>query len=85
MKINGVTHFLWRAVDPEAEVLKSFVTKSRDRKESLKLLKKSMKWRGRQEPMVTDRPRSCGAALKGLDRGDDRERVRWLHSRAENS
>ena len=32
VKINGVTHYLWRAVVHEGEVLKSLVTKTRDRK-----------------------------------------------------
>ena len=30
-KINGVQHYLWRAVDHEGEVLESFVTKNRDK------------------------------------------------------
>jgi putative transposase len=32
VNINDETHYLWRAVDHEAEVLESFVTKRRDRK-----------------------------------------------------
>lgn len=31
VKINGETHYLWRTVDHEGEVLESFVTKRRDR------------------------------------------------------
>ena len=58
VKINGVTHYLWRAVDHEGEVLESIVTKSRDRKAALKFLKKSMKRHGRPETIVTDR--LCG-------------------------
>jgi putative transposase len=85
VKINGVTHYLWRAVDHEGEVLESVVTKTRDRKAALKLLKKSMKWHGRPENIVTDRLRSYGAALKQLGRGDDREMGRWMNNRAENS
>jgi putative transposase len=84
-KINGVTHYLWRAVNHEGEVLESVVTKARDRKAALKLLKKSMKRHGRPENIVTDRLRSYGAALKDLGRGDDREMGRWLNNRAENS
>jgi putative transposase len=84
-KINGVTHYLWRAVDHEGEVLESFVTKTRDRKAALKLLKKSMKRHGRPEHIVTDRLGSYGAALKDLGRGDDREMGRWMNNRAENS
>ena len=72
VKINGVTHYLWRAIDHEGEVLESVVTKMRDRKAALKLLKKSMKRHGRPKNIVTDRLRSYGAALKDLGRGDDR-------------
>jgi putative transposase len=31
VKINGVQHYLWRAVDHEGEVLESYVTKTRDK------------------------------------------------------
>ena len=58
VKINGVTHYLWRAVDHEGEVLESFVTKSRDRKAVLSFLKKAMRRHGRPEVIVTDRLRS---------------------------
>jgi putative transposase len=85
VKINGVTHYLWRAVDHEGEVLESIVTKTRDRKAALKFIKKLMKRHGRPETIVTDRLRSYGAALKDLGRGDDREMGRWLNNRAENS
>lgn len=39
VKISGVTHYLWGAVDHEGEVLESVVTKSQDRISALKLLK----------------------------------------------
>lgn len=85
VKINGETHYLWRAVDHEGEVLESFVTKSRDRTAALKFLKKSLRRHGRPDALVTDRLRSYGAALKDLGRGDDREMGRWANNRAENS
>ena len=85
VKINGVPHTLWRAVDHEGEVLESIVTKKRDRKAALKFLKKSMKRHGRPETIVTDRLRSYGAALKDLGRVDDREMGRWSNNRAETS
>ena len=47
VKINGETHYLWRAVDREGEVLERFVTKRRDRKPALKFLRKAMKRHGR--------------------------------------
>jgi putative transposase len=64
VKINGETHYLWRAVDHEGEVLEFFVTKRRDRKAALRFLKKLMKRHGRVEAVVTDRLRSYGAAMK---------------------
>lgn len=85
VKINGVTHYLWRAVDHEGEVLESVVTKTKDCKAALKFLRKSMRRHGRPERIVTDRLGSYGAALKDLGRGDDREVGRWANNRAENS
>ncbi len=43
VKINGETHYLWRAVDHEGEVLESYVTKRRDRKAALKFHRKTIK------------------------------------------
>jgi putative transposase len=85
VKINGVTHYLWRAADHEGKMLESFVSRTRDRKAALKFLKKSMKQHGRPETDVTGRMKSYGAALKDLGGGDDREKGRWLNNRAENS
>jgi len=85
VKINGETHYLWRAVDHEGEVLESFVTKIRDKAAALKFLRKSMKRHGRPEAIVSDRLRSYGAALKDLGRGDDREMAHRHNNRAENS
>ena len=85
MKINGVTHYLCRAVDHESEVFDNVVTKTRDRKAALKLLKQSMKRHGGPANIVTNRLRSYSAALKDLGLGDDRQIGRWLNNRAENS
>ena len=46
MKINGETHYLWRAVDHEGEVLEDRVSKHRNRKAALVFLKKIMKQMG---------------------------------------
>jgi putative transposase len=55
VRINGKTHYLWRAVDHEGEVLETFVTKKRDRKAALTFLKKAMKRYGKPHEVVTDR------------------------------
>ncbi len=85
VKINGETHYLWRAVDHEGEVLESFVTKRRDRKAALKFLRKTMKRYGRPHVIVTDLLRSYGAAMKVIGNADKQETGRWLNNRAENS
>ncbi len=85
VRINGQTHYLWRAVDHEGEVLESFVTKRRDRKAALKFLRKAMKRYGPPKVVVTDRLRSYGAAMKVIGNADRQETGRWLNNRAENS
>ncbi len=85
VKINGETHYLWRAVDHEGEVLESFVTKRRDCKAALKFLRKSMKRFGQPHIIVTDKLRSYGAAMKVIDFAEKQETGRWLSNRAENS
>ncbi|MCP1337156.1 IS6 family transposase [Hyphomicrobiales bacterium FT118] len=66
VKIGGEMHSLWRAVDHEGEVLEAYVTKTRDRKAALRLLRKAMKRFGQPEKIVTDRLRSYGAAFREL-------------------
>ena len=85
VKISGVKHYLWRAVDHEGEVLESYVTKTRDRKAALKFLRKSLRRHGSPETIVTDGLASYGAALKNLSGSDKRIIGRWLNNRAENS
>ena len=85
VKINGETHYLWRAVDHEGEVLESFVTKRRDRKAALKFLRKTMKRHGNPHIFVTNKLRSYGAAMKAIGNADKQEIGRWLNNRAENS
>ena len=85
VKINGETHYLWRAVDHEGEVLESFVTKRRDRRAALKFLKKTMKRYGNPEAIVTDRLKSYGAAMKVIGNARRQMTGRRLNNRAENS
>jgi len=66
VKINGETHYLWRAVDHEGEVLESIVTMRRDRRAAQRFLKKLMKQYGAPKMIVTDRLRSYRAAMSEL-------------------
>ena len=80
MKINGETHYLWRDVDHEGDVLESFVTKRRDRKAAYKFLRKTMKRNGRAHVFVTDKLRSYGAAMKVIGNVDKQEAGRQLNN-----
>ena len=73
VRINGETHYLWRAVDHEGEVLEVFVTKRRDRRAALKFLKSMMKRYGRPWSIVTDGLRSYRAATKVVGVSDRQE------------
>ena len=85
VRINGETHYLWRAVDHEGEVLEVFATKRRDRRAALNFLKRTMKRYGRPRSIVTDRLRSYRSAMKVIGNTTSQECGRWLNNRAENS
>ncbi len=85
VRINGETHYLWRAVDHEGEVLEVFATKRRARGAALKFLKRTMKRYGRPKTIVTDRLRSYRAAMMLIGNASSQECGRWLNNRAENS
>ena len=85
VKINGVQHYLWRAVDHEGEVLESYVTKTRDKPAALRFLKKAIKRYGLPKVVITDRLRSYGAAMKEIGIHDRQEVGLHLNNRAENS
>ena len=85
VRINGETHYLWRAVDHEGEVLEVYATKRRDREAALEFLKQAMKRYGRPATIVTDRLQSYRAAMKVIGNEGCQETRRWLNNRAENS
>lgn len=66
VKINGETHYLWRAVDHEGEVLESYVTKKRDKSAALRFFKKARRRHGSPTTIVTDGLKSYPAAMKEL-------------------
>jgi putative transposase len=85
VKVNGVQHYLWRAVDHEGEVLEAFVSKTRDKAAALKFLKKLLKRHGRAEELVTDGLRSYRAAMKDIGAEGRQVTGRWENNRIENS
>jgi putative transposase len=85
VKIRGQTHYLWRAVDHEGEVLESFVTKTRDKASALKFMRKAMKRYGNPRVVVTDKCPSYRAAMRAIGNEGRQETGRHLNNRAENS
>jgi putative transposase len=85
VRINGETHYLWRAVDHEGEVLEVFATKRRDRGAALRFLKRAMKRYGPPASIVTDKLRSYRAAMNVIGNAAAQTCGRWLNNRAENS
>ena len=85
VKIRGETHYLWRAVDHEGQVLEAYVTKARDKLAALKFLRKAMRRYGNPEVIVTHRLRSYGAAMKEIGNEHRHEAGRHLNNRAETS
>jgi len=85
VKINGETHYLWRAVDHEGEVLESYVTKKRDKSAALRFFKKTLRRHGSPVEVVTDGLKSYPAAMNDLGVEDRRSVGRWLNNRIENS
>jgi transposase-like protein len=86
MLINGQQMYLWRAVDSEGEVLHMLVQPRRDKAAAMKLLRKLLK-RSALPPhvIVTDKLRSCGAALRQLGFTGRHDQGLLANNRAENS
>ena len=84
--MNGVTHWLWRAVDQAGMVLDVLVQSRRDKQAAKRLLRKLLK-RRTQPPrvMITDKLRSYGAAKREIMPGVEHRQHKGLNNRAENS
>ena len=85
VKINGETHYLWRAIDHEGTILDCFVSKNRDRKAARKVLKILVSRHGLPREIVTDRLASYGAALRELNMRHLQETGRYKNNQVENS
>ena len=86
VKINGVGHYLWRAVAQDGVVLDVLVQRSRDAKAAKKFfhtLLKGLCYAPRV--LVTDKVGSYGVAHRELTPGVEHRRSKYLNNRAENS
>lgn len=85
VKFNGETHYLWRAVDHEGTILDCYVTKRRNRKAALKVLKKLMSRHGKPKEIVTDKLPSYKAALRNIGAMNLQNTEQYKNNQVENS
>ena len=86
VKINGVTHYLWRAVDQHGNVLDVLVQSRRNTQAAKRFFGKLLK--GLQyvpRVLVTDKLASYGAAARELMASVTHRQSKYLNNRAENS
>ena len=86
LKINGVIHYLWRAVDQNGVVLDILVQPKRDRFAAMRFFRRLLVAAGRRpRVIVTDKLRSYAAAKRMVMPGVAHRQHRYLNNRAENS
>ena len=86
LKINGVQHYLWRAVDQTGAVIDILVQPKRDRFAAMRFFRKLLRsTQGHPRVIITDKLRSCGAAKKIVLPRVAHRQSRYLNNRAENS
>jgi putative transposase len=86
IKINGKTHYLWRAVDQNGNVLDILVTSRRDTKAATRFFRKLLKGSPyAPRVLVTDKLGSYRAAQRRVLRSVEHRQSKYLNNRAENS
>jgi putative transposase len=86
IKIDGKTHYLWRAVDQDGAVLDILVTSHRDAKAATRFFRKLRRGlRSVPRVLVTDKLASYGVAHRRLIPSVEHRRSKCLNNRAENS
>jgi putative transposase len=87
LKINGMTHYLWRAVDQNGVVIDILVQPKRDRFAAIRFFRRLLRTNGLRHPhvIVTDKLRSYGAAKRVVMPRVAHRQHRYLNNRAENS
>ena len=86
IKINGVQHYLWRAVDQHGVTIDILVQPRRDRWAALRFFRKLLDAAGRApRVIVTDKLRSYAAAKRKILPDVEHRQSRYLNNRAENS
>jgi putative transposase len=85
IKINGKTHYLWRAVDQAGNVLDILVQSRRNAPAAKKFFRRLLKGlRYVPRVLVTDKLASYGVAHRRLMRSVEHRRSKYLNNRVEN-
>ena len=86
VKINGIQHYLWRAVDQDGEIVDVFLQHRRDGQAAKRFFKRLLKTH-RREPrkIVTDKLRSYGVAHRELIPDTIHDTSQYANNRAELS
>jgi putative transposase len=86
IKIGGKTHYLWRAVDQDGNVLDILVASHRDAKAATRFFRKLLRGlRFVPRVLVTDKLASYGVTHRGLMHSVEHRQSKYLNNRAENS
>src|SRR5580765_6066729 len=86
VRIAGKRMYLWRAVDHEGEVLDMLVQRRRDKRASLRLMRKLLRKQGfAPKLLTTDKLASYGSAFRQLRLTCPHEQGLRTNNRAENS
>jgi putative transposase len=86
LKINGATHWLWRAVGQAGMVLDVLVQSRRGKQAARRRFRKLLKRQMRSpRVMITDKLASYGAAKKDVMPSVEHHQHKGLNNRAENS
>lgn len=86
LKINGVLHYLWRAVDQHGATIDILVQPRRDRWAALRFFRKLLRTAASApRVVVTDKLRSYAAAKRCILPEVEHRQSRYLNNRIENS
>ncbi len=86
IRISGVTHYRWRAVDQEGNVLDILVQSRRDKVAATRFLRKVLKGLASvPRVLITDKRASYGAAKREVLPSVEHRQHKRLNNRAENS
>ena len=86
IRINGLQQYLWRAVDPDGDVIDILVQPHRDQRAAAQFFRRLLRGQG-QEPLriITDKLRSYSAALRTILCEVAHDTERYANNRAEAS